>query len=72
MDARALSGPVISNLAEHANEQFADSRDAFLGLAKPCASLGIDLWECLGSRLDIAGQQPWRRRPTSSRVADPA
>jgi hypothetical protein len=32
-----------------------DSRDAFLGLAKTCAKLGISLWDYLGSRLKVAG-----------------
>lgn len=32
-----------------------DCRDAFLGLAKTCAKLGIEVWEYLGSRLKIVG-----------------
>jgi len=32
-----------------------DCRDAFLGLAKTCAKLGINLWDYLGSRLTIPG-----------------
>ena len=32
-----------------------DSRDAFLGLAKTCAKLGIPVWDYLGSRLKVAG-----------------
>ncbi len=32
-----------------------DSRDAFLGLAKTCAKLGIPFWDYLGSRLKVAG-----------------
>jgi hypothetical protein len=32
-----------------------DCRDAFLGLAKTCAKLGINLWDYLGSRLAIPG-----------------
>jgi hypothetical protein len=32
-----------------------DCRDAFLGLAKTCAKLGIPFWEYLGARLAIAG-----------------
>jgi transposase IS66 family protein len=31
-----------------------DCRDAFLGLAKTCAKLGITFWDYLGARLDIA------------------
>ena len=30
-----------------------DCRDAFLGLAKTCAKLGIAFWDYLGSRLAI-------------------
>jgi len=33
-----------------------DCRDAFLGLAKTCAKLGIAFWDYLGSRCGIAGQ----------------
>ena len=32
-----------------------DCRDAFLGLSKTCAKLGIAFWDYLGSRLDIEG-----------------
>jgi hypothetical protein len=32
-----------------------DNRDAFLGLAKTCAKLGISLWDYLGCRLKVAG-----------------
>jgi len=32
-----------------------DCRDAFLGLAKTCAKLGISSWDYLGARLVIAG-----------------
>ena len=32
-----------------------DCRDAFLGLAKTCAKLGISFWDYLGHRLQIAG-----------------
>ena len=32
-----------------------DTRDAFLGLAKTCAKLGISLWDYLGSRFKVAG-----------------
>ena len=32
-----------------------DCRDAFLGLAKTCAKLGIEVWDYLGSRLQVAG-----------------
>jgi hypothetical protein len=34
-----------------------DCRDAFLGLAKTCAKLGIAFWDYLGSRLHVPGQQ---------------
>ena len=33
-----------------------DCRDAFLGLAKTCAKLGVAFWDYLGSRLAIADQ----------------
>jgi hypothetical protein len=33
-----------------------DCRDAFLGLAKTCAKLGIAFWDYVGARLDIPGQ----------------
>jgi len=33
-----------------------DCRDAFLGLAKTCAKLGVAFWDYLGSRLGISGQ----------------
>jgi hypothetical protein len=32
-----------------------DCRDAFLGLAKTCAKLGISFWDYLGERLAVAG-----------------
>ncbi len=44
-----------------------DCRDAFLGLAKTCAKLGVAFWDYLGSRLQIPGQcivpYPARSRP---------
>ena len=33
-----------------------DCRDAFLGLAKTCAKLGLSFWNYLGARLGITGQ----------------
>jgi len=33
-----------------------DCRDAFLGLGKTCAKLGVAFWDYLGSRLRIPGQ----------------
>ena len=33
-----------------------DCRDAFLGLAKTCAKLGLSFWDYLGARLGITGQ----------------
>jgi hypothetical protein len=33
-----------------------DCRDAFLGLAKTCAKLGIAFWSYLGSRLSMPNQ----------------
>jgi hypothetical protein len=35
-----------------------DCRDAFLGLAKTCAKLGIAFWDYLGSRLGVSGEPP--------------
>jgi hypothetical protein len=32
-----------------------DCRDAFLGLAKTCAKLGVSFWDYLGHRLRVAG-----------------
>jgi hypothetical protein len=32
-----------------------DCRDAFLGLSKTCAKLGISFWDYLGARLEIPG-----------------
>jgi hypothetical protein len=34
-----------------------DCRDAFLGLSKTCAKLGIAFWDYLGSRLQVPNQQ---------------
>jgi len=46
---RRISGGTRSDIGR-------DCRDAFLGLAKTCAKLGIAFWDYLGSRLDIQGQ----------------
>ena len=46
-----------------------DCRDAFLGLAKTCAKLGVAFWDYLGSRLRVPGQPPSHRCPTSSAAA---
>ena len=35
-----------------------DCRDAFLGLAKTCAKLGILFWDYLGARLAVPNHQP--------------
>ncbi len=32
-----------------------DCRDAFLGLVKTCAKLGVSFWDYLGHRLKVAG-----------------
>jgi hypothetical protein len=45
---RRISGGTRSDIGR-------DCRDAFLGLAKTCAKLGIAFWDYLGSRLDIEG-----------------
>ena len=46
---RKLSGGTRSDLGR-------DCRDAFLGLAKTCAKLGLNFWDYLGARLGIPGQ----------------
>jgi hypothetical protein len=46
---RKVSGGTRSNLGR-------DCRDAFLGLAKTCAKLGLSFWDYLGDRLGITGQ----------------
>jgi hypothetical protein len=46
---RKISGGTRSDIGR-------DCRDAFLGLAKTCAKVGIAFWDYLGSRLGIAGQ----------------
>jgi transposase IS66 family protein len=38
------------------SDQGRDCRDAFLGLAKTCAKLGITFWDYLGARLEIQNQ----------------
>jgi hypothetical protein len=38
------------------SDQGRDCRDAFLGLAKTCAKLGIVFWDYLGARLDVEGK----------------
>jgi hypothetical protein len=45
---RKLSGGTRSDAGR-------DCRDAFLGIAKTCAKLGISFWDYLGSRLAVAG-----------------
>lgn len=46
---RKISGGTRSDVGR-------DCRDAFLGLAKTCAKLGVAFWDYLGSRLAIPGQ----------------
>jgi hypothetical protein len=46
---RKVSGGTRSDIGR-------DCRDAFLGLAKTCAKLGIAFWDYLGSRLRVCGQ----------------
>ena len=45
---RKISGGTRSDVGR-------DCRDAFLGLAKTCAKLGIAFWDYLGSRLAVPG-----------------
>jgi hypothetical protein len=40
-----------------------DCRDAFLGIAKTCAKLGISFWDYLGARLAVAGSLAIPRLP---------
>jgi hypothetical protein len=47
---RKVSGGTRSDLGR-------DCRDAFLGLAKTCAKLGLSFWDYLGDRLGIPGQR---------------
>jgi Transposase IS66 family len=46
---RKVSGGTRSDMGR-------DCRDAFLGLAKTCAKLGLSFWDYLGARLGIVGQ----------------
>jgi len=46
---RKVSGGTRSDIGR-------DCRDAFLGLAKTCAKLGLSFWDYLGARLGINGQ----------------
>ncbi len=46
---RKVSGGTRSDMGR-------DCRDAFLGLAKTCAKLGLSFWDYLGARLGIIGQ----------------
>ena len=47
---RKISGGTRSDLSR-------DCRDAFLGLLKTCAKLGIPFWDYLGARLAVPGCQ---------------
>src|SRR5207237_9587201 len=47
---RKISGGTRSDLGR-------DCRDAFLGLNKTCAKLGIAFWDYLGSRLAVPATQ---------------
>ena len=50
-----------------------DCRDAFLGLAKTCAKLGIAFWDYLGARLAVPGSAAIALLPeiVSARLAQP-
>jgi hypothetical protein len=48
---RKISGGTRSDTGRHC-------RDAFLGLAKSCAKLGISFWDYLGDRFAITGHTP--------------
>jgi Transposase IS66 family len=47
---RKISGGTRSDAGRHC-------RDAFLGLTKTCAKLGISFWDYLGARLDVEGNK---------------
>jgi hypothetical protein len=53
---RKVSGGTRSNIGR-------DCRDAFLGLNKTCAKLGIAFWDYLGSRLAVPSQPEVRGGP---------
>jgi hypothetical protein len=44
-----------------------DCRDAFLGLIKTCAKLGVAFWDYLGSRLSVPGNSGTLPLPTLMR-----
>ena len=46
---RKVSGGTRSDIGR-------DCRDAFLGLAKTCAKLGLNFWDYLGAGLDVPDQ----------------
>jgi hypothetical protein len=50
-----------------------DCRDAFLGLAKTCAKLGIAFWDYLGSRLAVPGNPtiPYLPKTIAARARSP-
>jgi hypothetical protein len=48
-----------------------DCRDAFLGLSKTCAKLGISFWEYLGSRLAVPNHTEIRTCRQLSGIAAP-
>ena len=50
-----LPGDQTQDQRRHASDTGRDCRDAFLGLAKTCAKLGITFWDYLGARLDVSG-----------------
>jgi hypothetical protein len=56
---RKFSGGTCSDLGR-------DCRDAFLGLLKTCAKLGIPFWDYLGARLAGPGCQDIQPSPKSS------
>lgn len=56
MTKRKVSGGTHSDVGR-------DCRDAFLGLAKACAKLGIGFWDYLGDRLGVSDCQMIPRLP---------
>jgi hypothetical protein len=61
---RKVSGGTRSDMGR-------DCRDAFLGLNKTCAKLGIAFWDYLGSRLSVPNQAQVPHLPASSSTAAP-
>ncbi len=73
---RCIDGPGAGRLGEGVSDKPSagmrsdlsrDCRDAFLGLGKACARLGMAFWDRLGSRLRIPCQRVISPRPDLAR-----